>query len=52
MNDWIIRMGKRRLLPWKRIGWADAMIYSRTVYAGARDKLDDALRRPNARGEP
>ena len=44
IQDWIERTGRKRMWPWRRLGWVDAFIYSRSVYVSARDKLDDALK--------
>ena len=48
IQDWIERTARKRMWPWRRLGWVDAYIYSRSVYASARDKLADALK-PNDR---
>ena len=46
IQDWIERTARKRMWPWRRLGWVDAFIYSRSVYSSARDKLADALK-PN-----
>ena len=48
IQDWIERTARKRMWPWRTLGWTDAFIYSRSVYADARDKLDEALKKPNA----
>lgn len=48
IQDWIERTARKRMWPWRRLGWVDAFIYSRSVYASAHDKLADALK-PNHR---
>lgn len=44
IQDWIERSGRKRMWPWRRLGWVDAFIYSRSVYTSARDKLVEALK--------
>jgi len=46
IEDWIKTTSQRRIWPWRKVGWVDAVIYSRGIYASARDKLDEALKQP------
>ena len=50
IQGWIEITARKRMWPWRRLGWVDAYIYSRSVYASAHDKLADALK-PNASGQ-
>lgn len=43
IQEWIEKSGHHRLW-WRRLGWIDAMLYSRSIYVTARDKLDNVLR--------
>ena len=49
IQDWIERTSRKRMWPWRTLGWTDTYIYSRRVYADARDKLEEALKaKPHA----
>ena len=43
IQDWITSTGRKRMWPWRKLGWVDTYIYSRSVYASARDKLKAAI---------
>jgi hypothetical protein len=47
IQNWIERTGRKRMWPWRRLGWVDGLIYSRSVYVSARDKMDNALKSNN-----
>jgi hypothetical protein len=43
IQDWIERTARKRMWPWRTLGWTHAFIYSRDIYCSARDKLVEAL---------